>query len=90
MITKNGGTTWQTSDYLKTESFGTTCVYFTDKNNGWISGGSNIYKTSNGGENWILDYSSSTGTIGANDMYFLNENCGWLINWEGQIYKYTN
>lgn len=89
LMTKNGGSTWQTSEYLKTESYGIICVYFTDENNGWIAGG-NIFKTNNGGENWILDYSAKTGTIGAKDMCFINENCGWLINWEGQIYKYKN
>jgi photosystem II stability/assembly factor-like uncharacterized protein len=88
MMTKNGGSTWQVSEFLSTENFGISCIYFVDGNTGWIAGGSRIFKTDNGGEKWMLDYSSISGTIGAKDIYFINVNCGWLINYDGQIYKY--
>ena len=87
IMTKNGGNSWQSSDYLKSDGF--RCVYFIDKNNGWIAG-NNIYKTNNGGVSWLPDYSPKTGTLGAKDLYFINKNCGWLISWDGQIYKYEN
>lgn len=87
VMTKNGGSNWQSSDYLKSDGF--RCVYFTDENNGWVAG-NNIYKTNDGGESWILDYSPKTSTLNAKDLYFINENCGWLINWDGQIYKYES
>ena len=89
MRTTNGGSTWQASEYLKSESNGLRCVFFTDEKNGWVAG-SNIYKTDNGGESWNLDYSSKTGTLGSKNMYFIDEKIGWLINWDGQIYKYVS
>jgi len=89
MITNNGGDSWQSSEYIKPESYGFTSVYFTDKKNGWIAG-NNIYKTTNGGESWRLEYSIKTGISGAKDLFFLNKNYGWFISWDGQIYKYEN
>lgn len=89
MMTMNGGSTWQTSEYLKSESNGFRCVCFTDEKNGWVAG-NNIYKTNNGGESWSLDYSSKASILGAKDMCFINENSGWIVNWDGQIYKYVN
>ena len=87
LMTKNGGINWQASDYLEGNGF--VCVYFIDKDNGWI-GGSNVYKTSNGGENWILDYSPNFGPLHIKEIFFITQDCGWLTNWGGQIYKYEN
>lgn len=85
-ITKDGGKTWSSSEYLKDGGF--RCVYFINENVGWIAGGQNIYKTIDGGNQWFLDFSPSNGILSAKDIYFINESCGWVINWDGQIYKY--
>lgn len=86
IITKDGGETWSSSEYLKDSAL--RCIYFINENIGWIAGGHNIYKTIDGGDHWSLDFSPSNGELNAKDIYFINESCGWLINWNGQIYKY--
>lgn len=85
--TKNGGISYQSSDYLS--SYGFRCIYFEDEDYGWIAG-DNIYRTINGGETWQLNYHLDSGTLHAKDIYFINRNCGWLITWDGQIYKYES
>ena len=90
IMTTDGGRTWFTSDSLKDGELGFRCVYFINKNTGWVAGSDNVYKTHDGGKHWILDFTPTSGHLGAKDMFFINEHCGWIINWDGAIFKYES
>jgi photosystem II stability/assembly factor-like uncharacterized protein len=87
IITNNGGTTWFSSDSLKDAELGFRCVYFINKNTGWVAGSDNVYKTRDGGKHWQLDFTASKD-LSAEDMFFINEKCGWIISLDGAIFKY--
>ena len=86
VMTNDCGKTWSSSEFLK--DGGMRCVYFINKNIGWVAGPQNVYKTLDGGKHWSLEFSPSNGELFAKDMYFVDENNGWIINWNGEIYKY--
>ncbi|MCB9258927.1 MAG: hypothetical protein H6612_06170 [Ignavibacteriales bacterium] len=86
VMTKNGGETWLSSEYM--EDGGFKCVYFVNEKVGWIAGTNNIYKTYDGGKNWIFEFSPQNENLYAKNIFFIDENNGWLINWDGQVYKY--
>lgn len=86
VMTSDGGTTWTSSEYLK--EGGLMCLYFVNKNVGWVAGAENIYKTFDGGINWMLEYSTEKYGLRAKDLSFVDEDNGWLINWSGEVYKY--
>lgn len=88
--TQNGGETW-----TKTQSLGSTNMYFIDQNYGWING---IYTvalkfvigvTTDGGNTWnymqdvIPDVSHDINAI-----YFLDYYTGWAVGGNGTILKY--
>ncbi|MBE2217565.1 MAG: T9SS type A sorting domain-containing protein [Ignavibacteria bacterium] len=65
-------------------------VYFSDSNNGWISGQNSsgvIFRTFDGGFNWYPQYS---GGFDLYSMSFINANTGWAVGYNGNILKTTN
>ena len=68
-------------------------LYFVNPSTGWtstyLSGGSDIYKTTDGGNNWNLQYSTSDFRIIYN-FCFLNENTGWAVGYRELILKTTD
>jgi len=88
LMTTDSGQSWQESDFLDAEGFGFTCLYFIDNNIGWLAGMKHVYKTIDGGHHWTLDYYVTH--VGAKDIHFIDENHGWIVNYTGQVFKYTN
>ena len=53
-------------------------VHFTDRNNGWIVGGSNaILQTTDGGNTWTGQTSTNGNNL--NSVHFANSNNGWAV-----------
>jgi len=63
------------------------CIFFTDKNVGWISGGDNykgyIFKTNDGGINWIKTDFPDTHEL--TSIHFINESKGWAVGDSGIV-----
>ena len=87
-FTNDGGKTWAVSEMIKDGRL--RCIYFINKNLGWIAGLQNIYRTKDGGKHWMPEFSPAGGFLSAKDICFVDENCGWIINRDGVIYKYTD
>jgi photosystem II stability/assembly factor-like uncharacterized protein len=79
--TSDGGNSW-TDVYGFTLSFFAILwedVFFTDQNNGWLTGpNSEIRHTTNGGMDWTIQTAPDTG-LAFNSVYFSNPNEGWIV-----------
>jgi photosystem II stability/assembly factor-like uncharacterized protein len=83
--TLNGGITWEqkpSSDF----TFSSGNVFFTDINNGYVSDGNHIGKTSNGGNTWNKVF---TGTTSYQDLHFITTDLGFITD-GSYIYKTVN
>jgi len=55
--------------------------FFTNNNNGWISGDSGtILHTANGGDNWILQNTLTFNSV--EGIFFFNDRLGWALTYE--------
>ena len=83
-ISKDGGTTW-TNFPFPYENHNVHSLFFTDKEEGWASGGGpTLYRTHDGGENWELIYNGQF----QEDFYkvvFTDSLNGWLVGQYGSI-----
>lgn len=82
--TNSGSTFTQTS----TAGLGAKSIYFVDANNGWITIGAQIHKTSNGGANFVAQTVPSN--TGLNSIAFINANTGVAVGLAGFICRTTN
>lgn len=84
-FTTNSGTTFtQTS----TAGVGANSIYFVDANNGWITIGSFILKTSNGGANFVQQTVPSN--TGLNSIAFITSTTGVAVGASGFICRTTD
>jgi photosystem II stability/assembly factor-like uncharacterized protein len=81
--TTNGGSTWTKKYFGPLSSWGLSSVFFTDANNGYVSGIHCFLKTTDGGLNWI-DTIHSPGNVYS--LFFINSNIGYLTA-DAAIYK---
>lgn len=80
--TINGGITWeQKTNPIFNLSSGN--VFFTDVNNGYLSDGIIVGKTSNGGNSWSRVF---TGTTSYQDLHFISTSTGYIAD-GSYIYK---
>ncbi|MBE2227126.1 MAG: T9SS type A sorting domain-containing protein [Ignavibacteria bacterium] len=77
--TTNGGTSW---DSITISPFSTTlinCLYFLNKDTGYISLKSGLYGTSNGGMNWSYLISALSSFTYIEGLQFLNNQIGFCF-----------
>jgi len=86
--TVDGGTTWQSHNFLPSESWAS--VFFTSVNVGFISSGTGkIYKTTDGGNNWTNIFTSQPGKS-LRGIKFTDENHGYILGTGGTFMKTIN
>lgn len=86
--TTDGGSTWQTQNFLPSEDW--LSVYFTSIDVGYISSGiGKIYKTTDGGNNWTNIYTGQPNKF-LTGIKFIDDNHGFIIGAGGTFIKTIN
>jgi len=90
--TINGGERWDEFDTGNTVS-GLGGVYFTDEENGWVTGQQTIRHTNDTGVSWINDITDISDRLGLIPVAFVRDvhfagNAGWGVGDEGLILRY--
>lgn len=80
--TQDGGSSWSdvTPDSLPV-GYGISDVFFTDQNQGFVTSGERLYRTSDGGDTWAV--SLNLRWEGFNDIHFYDANFGIVGAWDG-------
>jgi photosystem II stability/assembly factor-like uncharacterized protein len=94
--TTDGGQSWIQQNSGLTGNFSYHKVFFTDENNGFITGRilsspqdiSFILKTSDGGQSWSVNFNFQNETL--DPIYFVNQDTGWIAGFYGFLVKTTD
>ena len=93
--TTDGGQTWAQQNSGLTGNLHHSRVFFTDENNGFITGfslgsqiESYILKTTNGGQTWAPSFNFQYQNL--DPIFFKNQNVGWIGGLDGFLIKTTD
>ena len=86
--TKDGGQSWEESQYLETGNAGLWCTWFVDANMGWVGGSGDVFRTDDGGSSFTSE--KMPNDFHPHDMMFIDKNNGWAMSYSGQVCKYSN